>query len=80
MVTWAKKLNIPIGARKIKNFPEPAPQLSTMSVLDTVVSDKEINNKDKRKASESPRKVVKAGYRYSAKRRRDPSKDYDLED
>ena len=58
MVSWAKKLNIAIGARKIKNFPEPTPNVSTLSVVDTVPTDKEIVKAEKRKGSESPKKLA----------------------
>ena len=41
IVTWAKKLNMLIGARKIKNF--NVETLNTMSMMDTVTNEKEVS-------------------------------------
>ena len=66
MVSWAKKLNILIGARKIKNFNEET--LATMSVMDTITNEKETQNNDKKKEIYK-RNIDKKSYRYSARRR-----------
>ena len=73
MVTWAKKLNVPIGHRKVKNF--RTPEVSSMSLLETVGTDKEILCSDKRKGGDSPKKHDKKSYRYSGKKRHDVSKE-----